>query len=66
MSSIKYIDKVDTLHFLKWKSIWQEWVCLLAIVVSYTQLKKLESDAYYILFLQLVKIIIKIFFTLLS
>lgn len=30
-------------------------------VVSYTKLKKLESDAYYILFLQLVKIIIKIF-----
>lgn len=33
----------------------------LGFVVSYTKLKKLESDAYYILFLQLVKIIIKIF-----
>lgn len=55
MSSIKYIDKVDTLRFLKWKSILQKWVCFAAVVVSYTKLKNLGSDAYHILFLQLVK-----------
>jgi uncharacterized membrane protein YhaH (DUF805 family) len=29
MSSIKYIDIVDTLHFLKWKSIWPKWALFL-------------------------------------